>query len=148
PSRWRPSRSSSRRNAACSSALRTPSTVSICAAWTAKTCSSRRRPSSVSRTCLARRSVVEASRTTNPARSSRSTAAVTLGGRADEQAVAQVGEAQAGQPVALGPVQGAQDAPLRAGDAEAAEVRVHDPLQQAERADQRAEGVLLQRVGA
>src|SRR5262249_55985474 len=63
-------------------------------------------------------------------------------GGADQQPFAEFREAEARQPFLLGAVQLAQHAPLRAADTELGEVRLHDPFDQAEGADQFAESVL------
>src|SRR5262249_36133387 len=60
----------------------------------------------------------------------------------DQQPVAQVGQPQPGQPLQLGPVQRAQDAPLRTADPKAGEVRLHDLLQEPKEPDHLAEGLL------
>ena len=58
-------------------------------------------------------------------------------GRADEQPIAEIGQPQRPQTLFLAAVQGAEHAPLRATDPEPCDVRLHDPLQQTEGADQR-----------
>lgn len=64
-------------------------------------------------------------------------------GRPNQQSPGQVGEAQTGQPFLFRAIQRAEDAPLRARDAEPREVRVHDALEQAEAANQFAPGAAL-----
>src|SRR6266545_1280460 len=63
-------------------------------------------------------------------------------GRPNEQAVAEFRQSQLRQAVLLGTMQVDQYAPLRAADAEAGEVGLHDTLDQTESANQFAEGVL------
>jgi len=67
--------------------------------------------------------------------------------RADEQAVAQIGQPQRRVSFIFRPVQRPEHAPLRAADPELREVRVHDPPQQPERADDRTKRPVQPRLG-